>query len=295
MHRAAFSFFNLNGSYELIDIEPEKLAAGIAGLKEAGFSGFNVTIPHKENVFAMLPCRSPEAALVGASNTVRIDSAGTLIAHNTDLGGFIAALQLQLQQAQAPQLALGSANESGQQEQRQLNNALVLGAGGVARACIAALLLLNCRQISLAARRATEAEKISSTLKQNLAAGNVASTSEIRILSLEETSRHQDFQLVLNCTSIGLGETETESLDWADKLFASLPEHCLFFDTVYRRDRQATTLMQKAQSQRIASVDGLDMLVAQAALAFEYWTGKLPAHALMRQALNLPSYQSASV
>jgi shikimate dehydrogenase len=279
MHRAAFSFFQLNGSYELIDIEPQNLEAGISDLKEAGFSGFNITIPHKENVFALIPSRSPEAALVGAANTVRIDSSGKLTAHNTDLGGFIAALQLAMNAHHM--------NSAG------LKNVLVLGAGGVARACLAALLLLNCAELNVAARRPAEAEKFTAALKQNLQTGNLASTARLKILSLDETDQCHDLQLLVNCTSIGLGQSENEKLAWAEKLFAKLPGDCLFFDTVYRRDRQATTLMQIAEAHNIASADGLDMLVAQAALAFEYWTGKLPEHSLMRQALNLPSYQSA--
>ncbi len=95
MHQAAFSFFSLQGSYDLIDIPPEELGTRLDELVKEGFSGWNVTVPHKESVYhwvAGIGNLTAEARMVGAVNTVRITSSGAIHGHNTDLGGFLSAL-----------------------------------------------------------------------------------------------------------------------------------------------------------------------------------------------------------
>lgn len=101
-------------------------------------------------------------------------------------------------------------------------------------------------------------------------------------LSTFEQLRTQELSLLMNCTPIGLSADEPVP-DWASRVFCRRNfEHMFFFDTVYKRDRSATLLMQYAQEQGIACCDGLMMLVEQAALAFEFWTQRQihPKHML---------------
>ncbi len=271
MHRAAFSFFGIDGSYELLDIDPGELEDGIYRLQQDGFSGFNVTIPHKEAVFRLLKQHSLAASLVGAANTVRIDSAGALIAHNTDLGGFMQALRLALSHP-GSELSL-----------TRIEKVLVLGAGGVARACIAGLALSGCRSIVVAARRLPEAEKICKFVRAQVSNYLLTNECKIRLVPFDKVAGFGAFTLVLNCTPVGLAEPEKAS--WFDSVIASMDRQTLFFDSVYMRDRSPTLLMKMASSAGISSIDGLDMLVEQAVLGFEYWTGRRPPGKIMRDSL----------
>jgi shikimate dehydrogenase len=269
MHRAALSFFSINGSYELIDLAPEDLEEGICKIQSSGFSGFNVTIPHKEAVFRASKYKSLEAEIIGAANTVRIDSAGATLAHNTDLGGFVHALSL-----------------ATKGESSLLSNPLLLGSGGAARACFAGLVLSGCARITLAARRVSEAEKICKHLLATL--GSVSDVqANIVSMPFEDAASAGPFSLVVNCTSVGLDAVSaSEQAEAFKPIFAAMQQQSLFFDTVYKRDRSSTILMAMARTYGVATVvDGLDMLVGQAALAFEYWTARRPDHELMKSAL----------
>ncbi|MBX9689804.1 MAG: shikimate dehydrogenase [Candidatus Obscuribacterales bacterium] len=269
MHRAAFSYFGLQGSYELIDVEPEKLAFSIEKMQAENFSGFNVTIPHKEAVHALLSKCTLEAGLVGAVNTVRIDSAGTLHGHNTDLQGFIKALELAL---------------AGQGKNcLDLSEVLILGAGGAARACLAALLILGCKKLRLAARNTEAAERLAEEI-QSKCSQLKKIDCEISVGSFEKLEAA--YALAVNCTPIGLRQLELP--EWGAALFAALKKDAFFFDTVYTAERQNTVFMKAAAEHKIASCDGLSMLAAQAVFAFEFWSGRSVPQALMLEALSKP-------
>lgn len=258
LHRAAMSYLGLAGSYELIDLELDMVTPFVAQAAQKGFSGFNVTIPYKEQVFNLLN-GSPEAKLLGAVNTVRIDSAGVLHAHNTDLGGFIAALERLEPPAQFFQ-----------------EGALVLGAGGAARAVIAGLFIMGARDVHVAARGVARVEQICKELGARISQflDRDCPVSVIRFAELKEiASEPALFSLVVNCTPIGLHDSDEEP-EWARPLFATCLPAGIFLDIVYRRDRSNTILMKLAGQQGLKVSDGLPMLVEQAALAFEFWSGR---------------------
>jgi shikimate dehydrogenase len=120
MHNAAFRALGLNAIYLAFDVEPASLEDAVRGLRALKVGGFNVTIPYKERIMPLLTQLDPSARRVGAVNTVKVDG-GALIGYNTDLAGFLAPLmELKLE--------------------LQGLSALILGAGGAARACVRALL-----------------------------------------------------------------------------------------------------------------------------------------------------------
>lgn len=270
MHRAAFLSFGIAGTYELIDIKPEDLPLQLERLVKEGFAGFNVTIPHKEAVYRLVTARSIESELVGAVNTVKIDSSMQLSAHNTDLGGFRQALE------QALSFHCLSTPEK----------ALVLGAGGAARSCLSGLLLSGCKKLYLAARRVDEAECLVKSICAKLSVYMDRISCDVSVISFDSIEGTGEYPLLLNCTSVGLKDGE-EAPDWARRVIDSVQANGLLFDTVYKKDRSPTLLMELARARGLNAVDGINMLVEQAVLSFEFWTGRRPGSKLMHDALLL--------
>lgn len=289
MHRAALLFFGLSGSYDAFDIEREHLVEGIAQLNADLIDGFNVTIPHKEAVFQLSEARSREVQIVGAVNTVKFDAERKMLTHNTDLGGFIRAFRHAL--FTQMEVELGAAQQIKEQnldiykiacDDMPVDNALVLGAGGAARACLAGLILQGCKRIVLAARRLPEANQVGEQLCKTISE-LVDIKANVEVLPFEKLASTEAFSYVVNCTPIGLTETELPS--WAELTFARANEGAIFFDTVYDRSGAPTLLMQAASKHGLFAVDGLRMLAEQAALSFEFWTGQRPSTQLMIDAM----------
>ena len=274
LHRAALTFFGLEGSYELVDLEPDSVSSFVWQAAQKGYAGFNVTIPYKESIFTLIStddgCTcSPEANLLAAVNTVRIDSAGNLHGHNTDLGGFIAALKQM---------------DTGAESLLERGPALVLGAGGAARACVAGLFLMGAREVYVAARGVSRVEQICRELSNRLSTylNRGCPLSVIRFSELAKIEGRQ-FSLLVNCTPVGL--LDDEMPEWTNALFACSLSNAILFDIVYKRDRSQTLLMRLAAARGLKTTDGLPMLVEQAALAFEFWSGRRIKTKLMYKAL----------
>ena len=275
MHRAAFLYFGIAGSYELIDIEPESLPLRMQDLT-GHYSGFNVTIPHKEAVFLLLSQHTREANLVGAVNTVRLDSSGAVLAHNTDMQGFMQAF------SQGIQTKLNASAVDFISRARS-PSALILGAGGAARACLAGLALLGFKKVYLAARRREAALPLLESMNQSISA-YLQTSFHAEFIAMSQLGDLDELSTAVNCTSLGLA-AEDEIPEWAPILFSRIASSGFFFDTVYRKDQKPTLLMKQAANSQIAAADGLGMLIEQAALAFEYWTGRLPSVELLSNSI----------
>lgn len=262
MHQAALAWCGLSGSYELLDVEPENLGSTILGLKDNGFAGVNITIPHKEPTSRLIKNKSAEVELVGAANTIKVESNGELSCHNTDLGGFIKSLES----------FRGAKNGS---------HAVILGSGGAARACLYGLALSGYEQIDLLARNRKAAEQLALESRQKL-----AGKKQIRITPIAKPDFRGD--LIVNCTPLGLSDGDLSDClpDWLAGLFAGCRKECLFLDTVYRKNGALTLLAQAAENAGLEARDGRSMLAAQALLAFEYWTGKQPPLSIFLDALS---------
>lgn len=273
MHRAAFLFFGIEGSYELYDIEPDEFAVNVRKLIDSGLCGFNATIPHKNSALELCEPtnHSVEANLVGAANTVRVDSSGNLHAHNTDLIGFMNALAAFTAADSALPIA-------------PLKRALVLGSGGAARACILGLILAGYSNVDVLSRSQHKAESACLEIRRCVEEAGIH--HDFVLSALESGSYYPSpNQIIVNCTPIGLIDDSVP--DWIERIFAEskLSSGRLFFDTVYKPDLSPTLLMELSSKHGFRSCDGLSMLIEQAAHAFQFWTGRLPPHDLLRSAV----------
>lgn len=259
IHAAALDACGLQGEYALYPIAPND-SHGMKGLLDklrAGeLHGLNVTIPHKQNVIEYLDELTPTAKAIGAVNTIYFRG-GKLIGENTDSPGFLADLNRFL-------------SESPNIEYRK--SAIVLGAGGSARA-IAYALLNDGWQATVCARRLEQARQLARSFPQ------------YAIRSMQyETFTHQpsSFTLLVNTTPLGMTPNVDSSPLPGDFVF---PSHTAIYDLVY--NPRETKLVREARAKGLNATNGLGMLVEQAALAFEIWTGHNPPRESLFRAVEM--------
>ncbi len=243
MHDAALRTVGLTGwRYQLLPVPPDLFEETVKALPAAGFRGANVTIPHKERALALAGAATDRARAIGAANTLLFDERGAIEADNTDAPALIEAL---------PFTARGA-------------TALVLGAGGSARAAVWALLAAGAREVGVWNRTPERARRLAEEL------GAVA----------VDTAEPAD--LLVHCTPVGL--------DGRNGTFKELPlradelsRYRCVVDLVYTETE--TALVQSARARSIAAVDGLDLLVGQGALSFKRFTGTTAPRPVMRAAV----------
>jgi shikimate dehydrogenase len=259
IHNAALHALGMSEwRYQLLPVPPALFADTVRALGGAGFHGANVTIPHKQAALAIATQASETALQIGAANTLTFHPDGEIAAENTDAPGLIAALPV---------------------SPRGLR-ALVLGAGGSARAAVWAL----------------RSEGASEVLVWNRTAARASALA--RELGARAVVRPEPADVLVNCTSVGLLEeapTETAlvaglqpsatalaALNQLALSFDQVAEYRYVLDMVYRAG--STPLLSAARAHGAVTVDGLELLVAQAALSFELWTGKQPPLEAMLEA-----------
>lgn len=240
IHRYWLEKYGIAGNYETYDIAPQDLQSGVKQLIDQGLSGFNVTIPHKVAIMKLCDGLSPEAQQIGAVNTVVIDKAGRLEGRNTDGFGFIRNITETL-----PHFDFAAAP------------ALVIGAGGAARAIISALSAKGAPEIILCNRTREKAESLSRDFG----------------CSLEDWDKLQSAVplagLIVNTTSLGMTGQPDLDLD-----LSNAPRSCVVSDIVYHP--LETPLLQRAKARNLRTVSGIGMLLHQARPAFEAWFGVFP-------------------
>jgi shikimate dehydrogenase len=242
IHNYWLEQYGIAGTYRREAVPPAEFAAFIGSLAAHGYVGANVTLPHKE---AALTLSQPDerALAVGAANTLWLD-AGVLRATNTDVEGFLDNLD-----ACAPRW------------DRSPGKAVVLGAGGAARAVIYSLVTRGVEQIVLINRTQGRAE----ALRQQFGA-------RVQIVRWEELNAALgDAALLVNTTTLGMqGQQPALPVD-----LARLPGHAVVADLVYVPVR--TPLIAAAQARALRTADGLGMLLHQAVRGFALWFGATPA------------------
>jgi shikimate dehydrogenase len=241
IHNAAFAALGMDGewSYEAIEVSPDQLAARVEAMPSQGFVGANVTVPHKEAALLVSERRSEVAREIGAANTL-VFQAGEIRAENTDAEGLIASL---------PEPASG-------------RRALVLGAGGAARAVLWALL-----------REGAEVGVWNRT--QGRAAALCAELGGSLVRDLAARS----YELIVNATSVGMrGEDPFAVMPFSP---ADLHQGQVVVDLVYAGESR---LLEAARAGGAETVDGLEVLVRQGAASFRIWTGVDPPLEVMREA-----------
>lgn len=246
LHHAALAAAGLEGAYGLYPIAPgdENALEELLGKVRVGeVHGLNVTIPHKQTVIPYLDELTFTAQAIGAVNTIYLRE-NKLIGDNTDAPGFLADLKGFLVRISYSVLR---------------KEALVLGAGGSARAVVYAL-LKDGWNVSLYARRPEQAE----TLVRNFSPFTKPSQS----LTINNSLFTIDHSLLVNTTPLGMTPNPDTS-PWPTDL--PFPEHTAVYDLVY--NPRETKLVRDARAVGLLATTGLGMLIEQAALAFEIWTG----------------------
>lgn len=232
----------LAGSYDKRGVEPEKAEDFYQNLAVNGLIGCNVTVPHKEVAAKLCVHLDDAAKAMGAANTLWLNEAGELCGANTDGLGF-----------------LGNLDQMQPGWDKKANTAIVLGAGGAARAIVWALLSRNYTEVHIFNRTFEKAQKIAA----EFGAGSIAHPWD----KLGETLRKTD--ILVNTTALGMTGKAPLEIDLGD-----LPTTALVTDIVY--SPLETDLLRIAKERGNPVVDGLGMLLHQAAPGFEKWFGVRP-------------------
>ena len=244
IHNSAFEATNTNGVYLAWEVDATELVETVANIRRYQMFGINLSMPYKEQVIPYLDQLSEEARLIGAVNTV-VNREGTLIGYNTDGKGFFKSL---------PSFKISG------------KRMVLLGAGGAAKAILAQAILDGVSQVSVFVRSAS-IEKTRPYLEkiQN------ATGFRVDLFALEDVQDLQDSitkaDLLVNATSVGM--------DGASQPIPTsivLPEKLLVADVIYQPFE--TPFLKWARNQGNQSINGLGMLLYQAAEAFQLWTGK---------------------
>lgn len=263
IHAAALKACNLQGDYSLFPILPDDkqgLKDLLARLRTGELRGLNVTIPHKQNAIEFLDELTPTAKSIGAVNTIYLKES-KLIGDNTDAAGFLTDLRKFVNR------------ETGKQVNRYTSTqvdkfALVLGAGGSARAVVYAL-LNDGWNVTISARRIEQAQRLATSFTQYA----------VRSMSLADLPL-STFHLIVNTTPLGMTPNVNDSPLPND---VSLKPDMLVYDLVYNPCE--TKLVRDARAQGLSATTGLGMLIEQAALSFELWTGCIPSREILHQSV----------
>jgi len=260
IHSAALQACRLGGNYSLFPVHPDDIA-GLQDLlsrfRSGEIHGLNVTIPHKQNVMRFLDELTPTARAIGAVNTIYLRE-NKLTGDNTDAAGFLKDLHRFLSDHQSPTPQISK-------------SAIVLGSGGSARAVVYAL-VKDDWEVTIAARRIEQAQQLAGSF-----ADQHLNTVDISLSNIELSK----ISLVVNTTPIGM----TPNLDqspWPGNM--PFPPHAAIYDLVY--NPRQTQLVKESGLQGLSATTGLGMLIEQAALAFEIWTGQLPPREVMSAAVD---------
>ncbi len=262
LHNAALQFAKLKGEYSLFDIEADEIDHWLKNIYAQGVSGFNVSIPYKQRIYKWAVQKTKEATLSGAVNTVKIESDGQISGHNTDVIGF------QLSCKEAFNVSLSG------------KSALIIGAGGAARAVIVALAQMGLKKIQVKGRDFAKVSLLISEMEKKLAEEKEESFKTISLCQYND-QRENEIDLVINASPLGL--VEEPAPNWLNQLIDSMPDDCLCFDLVYGKDKFKPMVSRLAIKRGLQAIDGLPMLIHQARFAFEYWTGiNVPSEVLYR-------------
>lgn len=253
MQQAAFDVMKIDARYELWDRPPIELAAAIGEIRKAEFLGANITIPHKERVVPQVDRLTEEAQATGAVNTITRESR-RLVGHNTDVAGFEVALDQLVGRQKMPR------------------HAVVLGAGGGARAVVYGLIRAGFQRIVVFNRHLHRAEGLVRHFARS------AAHMDLRAMPWHDSiieSELSKTKVLVNATSIGLDGDESPVPG------EIIPADLLVFDLIYKRTR----LLRDAAAAGCVTQDGETMLLHQGGAAFTLWTGQPAPLEVMSEAL----------
>jgi shikimate dehydrogenase len=242
IHNHWIAHYGLKGSYVQLPVQPAHLEAAIRGLPALGFAGCNITVPHKVNAMQLMDVLHPAAARIAAINTIVVQPDGSLMGMNNDGIGYIQSLR--------------DANPAWRGD---AGPALVLGAGGAARAIVVGLLDEGVPEVRLCNRTLEKAQ----ALKE-------AFGDKVKVIRWEERNAAMaGVRLLVNTTTQGMHGQPA-----LDVVLDDLPAEAMVSDAIYIP--QETPLLAAARQRGHQTVNGLGMLLNQARPAFQAWFGVLP-------------------
>jgi shikimate dehydrogenase len=242
IHRFWLAQHKIEGDYTREDVSPERLAPFLGNFAQLGYVGGNVTVPHKEAAFRLLARAEPVAEALEAVNTLWLEN-GQLVGTNTDVHGFLANL-----------------DEAAPDWSTQAEQAVVIGAGGGARAVVFGLLQRGFKRIVLVNRTAARAVRLAERFGER-----------ITCASFDDLSAWlEDADILVNATSLGMAGQPSLDID-----LATMQTSGIVCDIVYVP--LETPLLAAARVRGLRAVGGLGMLLHQATLGFERWFGIRPA------------------
>jgi shikimate dehydrogenase len=288
IHNTALNSLELAGEYRLYPVLPlpegrERLEELLHKMRTGEINGLNVTIPHKQSVIPLLDDLTTTARSIGAVNTI-VNKEKRIIGENTDAPGFLTTLSEHIPAIPSDRTAL------------------ILGAGGSARAIVYALKETGW-QVTVAARRIKQSRELiqhyssqasnlksPATLSGTISRANVDKKSKsdkndstlnaIHFSQIGEFCQENIIHLVVNTTPVGMLPLVSTN-PWPDGI--PLPEDSIIYDLVYNPTE--TAFLRAARSARFKGMNGLSMLIEQAALAFELWSGQTAPRDIMLQAV----------
>ena len=257
LHEAALAACGLSGEYCLYPVSPAMVSDGgldalAQRLRSGEIHGLNITVPHKQAFANIADELSPAARKIGAVNTLFMRS-GRLVGDNSDAPGFLADLKRLIGDSRG--------------------HALILGAGGSARAVVYALIAAGW-QVTVAARRIEQASALVASYK-----GGADALCAVHLTASALGGLSKEIDLVVNCTPLGMWP-RVDSNPWPGGL--SLPAGAAVYDLVYNPPK--TSLVAEARDAGLEASSGLGMLIEQAALAFACWTGETVPRKVMWKA-----------
>ena len=253
MMEAGFAAQGLNYRYITMKVEKENLKDAIAGMRAIGMKGLNLTIPHKIAVISFLDELSPAAKIIGAVNSVRVQD-GQLIGENTDGKGFVTSLM-----------------ETGiELKERTIS---VLGSGGAARAVAVECAISGAKTVNIIARNEESGKELADLISEKTEAQGVYFAWKGSVHIPENT------EVLVNCTNVGLYPDENKP----DVVYEDITENMTVCDVVFNPPE--TKFLKEAKARGAATVNGLGMLVNQAALNYCLWTENMAPKDVMKEAL----------
>lgn len=256
IYDAAFKNLGIEAEYQLLETEPELLVDRIKFLKSHDFTGFNVTIPLKVPVTLFLTQVDNTANIAGCANTVKILPDKSLFGFNTDVYGFQKAID----------------------EETKKNiikkKVAILGSGGAARACAVGLAQLNVSEIDFYVRNIINASTTVNIIRENFP--NI----KINLFQLHNIHNLSAYKMVVNTTPLGMRGKAMDLSPLSVAALKTMETGTTVYDIVY--NPMTTLLLQQAKASNLKTINGLDMLIFQAAKAIEIWTGKSADASVMK-------------
>lgn len=247
IHNAAYRHLGMNCMYMAYRIQSDELKEGVESLRKTNIQGFNVTIPHKVNIIKYLDHCDEACSIIGASNTVRIKQ-DALYGYNTDIDGFLKPLL-------SRQIPLKGVD------------VLLLGAGGSARAVAFGFIKHKVNSIRVCNRTIHKAESLSEFCREHGVSSDAGPIPDMI---------HDKFDIVVNTTSLGMGGGQPTDV-------RNISADTTVYDIVYRPI--TTTLLKQASEAGAQIIQGWEMLLNQAEIAFEILTDVKAPHDVMRRSL----------